>query len=68
MHLEKCIRFEAQNPFPILPPDAQETCKLRNDAAAVDEHLVAQIPHLSTFKLLSRSECIEPLRSILDLR
>jgi len=30
--------------------------------------LVAQIPHLSTFKLLSRSECIEPLRSILDLR
>lgn len=28
---------------------------------------VAQIPHLSTFKLLSRPACHEPLRTILDL-
>ncbi len=33
-----------------------------------DGALVAQIPHLSTFKLLSRPECIAPLRSILDLQ
>ena len=30
--------------------------------------LIAQIPHLSTFKLLSRAECREPLREILELR
>jgi hypothetical protein len=34
---------------------------------AKDGVLVAQIPHLSTFKLLSRTACIEPLKLILDL-
>ncbi|MCW1917522.1 hypothetical protein NX862_02020 [Rhodobacter sp. KR11] len=29
--------------------------------------IVAQIPHLSTFKLLSRPECLGPLRTLLDL-
>ena len=32
-----------------------------------DGVLVAQIPHLSTFKLLSRAACIEPLKLILEL-
>lgn len=34
---------------------------------ASDGALIAQIPHLSTFKLLSRAECREPLRKILEL-
>lgn len=34
---------------------------------AKDGALVAQIPHLSTFKLLSRPACIAPLKLILDL-
>lgn len=34
---------------------------------AKDGVLVAQIPHLSTFKLLSRPACIAPLTLILDL-
>jgi hypothetical protein len=34
---------------------------------ATDGVLIAQIPHLSTFKLLSRPACIEPLKLILEL-
>ena len=34
---------------------------------ASDGAVIAQIPHLSTFKLLSRPECREPLRTILEL-
>ncbi|MES2914183.1 MAG: hypothetical protein V4753_03590 [Pseudomonadota bacterium] len=34
---------------------------------ASDGALIAQIPHLSTFRLLSRGECREPLRTILEL-
>ncbi|PIB24131.1 hypothetical protein BFP76_02510 [Amylibacter kogurei] len=34
---------------------------------AKDGALIAQIPHLSTFKLLSRPACIAPLKLILDL-
>lgn len=34
---------------------------------ASDGSVIAQIPHLSTFKLLSRPECREPLRTILEL-
>lgn len=34
---------------------------------AKDGATVVQIPHLSTFKLLSRPACIEPLKLIMDL-
>ena len=34
---------------------------------ADDGTLVIQIPHLSTFKLLSRAQCIGPLKAILDI-
>jgi hypothetical protein len=35
---------------------------------ADDGALVVQIPHLSTFKLLSRPKCIGPLKEILDMQ
>lgn len=34
---------------------------------AADGAAVIQLPHLSTFKLLSRAECLPPLRSILEI-
>jgi hypothetical protein len=43
-----------------------DTLLRRNRAA--DGAMVVQIPHLSTYKLLSRPECFGPLRRILDLR
>jgi hypothetical protein len=35
---------------------------------ADDGAMVVQIPHLSTFKLLSRPQCIGPLKDILDMQ